>query len=57
MRRIMIVDDSPRIIEAFENACKDHYQVISTTEGEKALELIPLVPRDILIWLFVSRCR
>ena len=45
----MVVDDSPRIIEAFENACKDHYHVISTTEGEKALELIPLEQPELVV--------
>jgi len=40
MRRILIVDDEPRITEAFREAFGHDYDVLTAHEGEKAMQLI-----------------
>lgn len=49
MKRILVVDDEPRIIEAFENAFNHDYEVLSAKDGEDGIRLIKKTKLDLIV--------
>lgn len=49
MRRVLVVDDEPKITEAFVEAFQNDYDVSSANDGEKALQLIEEQPPELII--------
>ncbi len=47
--KIMIIDDDPLICQGLSQALKDEYEVVSTTSGEEALEMVKKEDFDVVL--------
>ncbi len=68
MKRILVVDDDPSILEVVADILRDsNYHVETATNGAEALEKVVAAPPDAVMldlmmpvmdgWTFVARCR
>lgn len=49
MRRILIVDDDPFILDALGALLKDRYDVVAASNGEEAIERLASEPVDLVV--------
>jgi CheY-like chemotaxis protein len=49
VKRLLIIDDEPDILELLEMLFQDHYIVVTASDGQSALEMLPLVDVDAIL--------